>query len=100
VDGTLQLALAADQGVQLALSGLGDQVRRENGQRVFARVGVALFVIFEAGAGHLLTGADLGDAVGDVLQHVQACDALLLQQVNRVRRRLQVEGRQDVAHVY
>ena len=45
------------------------------------------------GADQLAVVADLGDAVGDVLEHVEARDALLLEQVHGVRGRLAVEAR-------
>ena len=89
MDGAFDLDLAADQGVNLTVPGALDQVGGESLERVFGRPGIVL-VVHPLGlwlGGRLVVlvvGLDLGDAVRDVVQHVQAADALLLQKVHGV----------------
>ncbi len=94
------LADAADHGVELAAPGALGQVGGVGGERV-ARRPLLLFVL--AGRGRLasfairLAGRSLAHAVRDVVQHVEARDAVRRQQLHGVRARLAQERRQHVA---
>ncbi len=92
---TLELRLAADERVDLAVDGELVQVLREALERAaglrLGRLGLAL--AFLARARRLRR---LGDAVRDVVHHVQARDALLVEEVDGVGILLAVDGDQHV----
>ena len=94
LDDALHLVVAPHQRVDLA--GLGQFVEVA-GEGVERRLAAALPLLgrgFAVGAGAFLGG--LGNAVGDVVHHVQAGDGLLLQAMHRVAFLLREQGDQHV----
>ena len=83
LDDALELLVAADQRVDLARERLRVQVLRVVVERAVGRLGRAFLLGLRLALGLLRLGA-LGDAVRDVVDDVQARDALLLQEVHRV----------------
>ena len=99
LDDTLDLVLAADQRVDLAVAGQLVQVLRELVQR--RALGVAAFFLLGLGTAALvglgrLRRVALLDAVGDEVDHVQPGHALLVQVVHRVRILLAEDRHQHV----
>ena len=99
LDAALDLGVAPDQRVDLSIGRLLHQV----GGELFERLVDDLIIILAAGLAHAAgrgppaADIDLGDAVADVVDHVEPCDSLLLQQVHRVRIPLPEHGDQQVA---
>jgi hypothetical protein len=99
--GPLDLQVAADQGIDATGGGLGVEVHREGLEGVL----LSLFVAAARGGGPVFADGftflrHLGDAVGDEANHVEAGDALLLEQVHRVAVRLPEEGDEQVGRVH
>jgi hypothetical protein len=84
LDGALDLVLAADQRIDLALQRQLVEVGSVFAERI--ALALAAFIRIALAAGHAGRGfvADLGDAVGNVVHHVQARDFLLVQEVHRM----------------
>jgi hypothetical protein len=95
LDHALQLLVAADERVDLAGQRERVQVLRVVVERAVRRLGLVLLLGFLLGLAALRRGA-LGDAVRDVVDHVQARDALLLQEIDRVRVLLAEDRHQHV----
>jgi hypothetical protein len=94
------LGLAADERVDLAFGGARDEVSGEGGERV-ARPGRVLLLVGAAlGDEAPAAGLDLRDAVREVVEHVEARHALLLEEVDGVRVGRLEEGGEDVAAVH
>jgi hypothetical protein len=100
LDDTLDLVLAADQRVDLAVAGLLVQVLRELVQRRALGVTALFLLAFGARARLVALGrlrrVALLDAVGDEVHHVQPRHALLVQVVDGVRILLAEDGHQHV----
>src|SRR5574337_293003 len=96
LDGAFDLVSASDQRVDLALQGQLVEVAGEFMQRV--ALGLATLFAFALGAGGARSGlvADLGDAVGDVVDHVEPGDFLLMHEEHRVRVLLTEDRHQHV----
>src|SRR5262249_42311335 len=98
LDRSLDLRLAADQRIDLALGGLAVEVdtigvqRLAAGLRVLLR-GLALRALHAAGLG---TAMGLGDAMADVVDGVEARHLLLLQEEDRVTLALGEDRHQDI----
>ena len=95
LDHALELVLAADERVDLAVDGELVEVLREALERAAGARGLLALL----GALALLAGARLrvlGDAVGDEVHHVQPRDALLVQEIDGVRVLLAVDRHQHV----
>ena len=96
---TLQLLGASDQRVELAACGTVGQIDGERRERVARRGGAirpgARVGRFGRGA-VARHGRYLRDAVRDVVQDVEPCDVLRLQQLRRVGVRLLENGREHV----
>jgi hypothetical protein len=103
VDGALDLVLAADERIDVALGGAlveVDGVRVERLARLAARLVAALpvlAVLLTVRLGLVAAVGDLRDAVRDVAQHVDPLDVLLLEQEHGVRIRLAEHRDQHVA---
>ena len=98
VDGAGDLVVAADERVQQALGGLLHQLGGEGFQRIALRRLPAFLVLLRPGSVRLrLLLRQLGDAVGDVVDEVEAADVLGFQQVAGVALLLTVHGHQQVA---
>jgi len=103
-DRPLAFLLAADQGIDLPLRGLLDQIHREGLQRLLVGARRAGFVGFGffAFAGRLpcIVGqADLRDAVREVADDIEPGNALLREQECRVRFGLAEQGHENVLDV-
>lgn len=88
LDGALHFVGATDQRVDLAVARELVEVHRELGQGVALAFALAAFArlrfaVFLRGARGFLA-AVLGDAMRDVIDHVQAGDVLLVEEVDRV----------------
>ncbi len=100
LDDALHLVLAADQRIDLAVAGHLVQVLRELVQR--RALALAALVLLGLLAGRFAAGLRrlrrirLLDAVGDVVDDVQARDALLVQVVHGVRILLAEDGHEHV----
>ena len=96
VNRALDLHLAPDQRVGLAVAGFLHQVGRERFQRILGRPRVAV-VVRAVGAGRrFLAPGDLGDAVRNVVQHVQPGHAVLFQQIDGVVVVLAEQGHEEI----
>ena len=87
LDRALDFFLSADQGIDLALARQLVEVVGEFRQRIAARLLGAFGFASSVAAGGLLAGilADLGDAVRDVVDDVEARDFLLAEEIHGVR---------------
>ena len=97
LDGALDFVVAADQRVDLALAGQFVEV----GGELLERVALGFTALLALGLGFgrgLVLGAvaDLGDAVGQVIDHVQAGDFLLVEEIHRMRVLLAEDRHQHV----
>ncbi len=92
LDGAVDLHLAADQRVDLAVLGLLVEVDAVGVQRVvaallprlLAAVAVALFLVGALRAALFAAARRLGDAVADIVDRVEAGHVLLLQEIDGV----------------
>ncbi|MNJ32405.1 hypothetical protein D3C77_270700 [compost metagenome] len=100
LDRALDLGLAADQRVDLALAGLLVEVDAIGFQRLAAlfddRAVLGLLGTGAAGRARFVGPGLLGDAVGDEVDRIIARHVLLLQEVGRVAFPLGEDGDQDV----
>jgi hypothetical protein len=106
LDGPLQLGVAPHQRVDLPLGGPLHQVDGEGAEGVLHRLRRTLLVALALALAGVAPGAGqgpplavLGDAVGEVLEDVDAPDPLLLQQVDGVGAALPGQRHQHVAAV-
>ncbi len=107
LDGALQLFGAADERIEQALARARRQVGAVRRQRILrgrgpevAAAGHAVAAVAQIGASAIiLMNRRLRDAVREVLEHVEARDALLGQQLRRARLRLLQDGRDQIAHL-
>ena len=83
LDGAFQFVLAPDQGIDAPLAGLLVEVGGEVIQRGAAG-GFAADLVLAAGGRRVFVVGHFGDPVRDVVDHVQAADVLLLEQVDRL----------------
>ncbi|CAM5370097.1 hypothetical protein RLIN73S_03885 [Rhodanobacter lindaniclasticus] len=96
LDGALDLVGTADQRVDLAFQRQFVEVAGELVQRVALGLAALLALALAAGhAGRRLV-ADLGDAVRDVIDHVEPGDLLLVHEEHRMRILLAEDGDQHV----
>ena len=97
LDDAFQFLVAADQRIDLALQ----RQRVEVDRVLLERAGIGFFAFgfdFAFRCGLLLR--HLADAVGNVIDHVEPGDALLLQEIHRVRILLAVDGDQHVGAIH
>ena len=90
LDRALDLEVAADQDVDLALLGLGVEVGAVGAERLARLAGAPLPLLGLLGAAHpaaLGHAGALGDAVADVVDGIEPRHVLLLQEIDRVRTR-------------
>ena len=103
LNGTADFGVAPDKRVDAVVLGQFDQVDREGGQGIGRRAAGAVpsFPGFEPAfrLAALFPKVAFGNAVGDVIQHVEPADTLPGQQVNGVGARLREHRRQHVAGV-
>jgi len=101
LDDAFDLALAADQRIDFAHQRLGVEIERI---RLESSAGLLLvtrgFLFGFAAALRLLGGRSLGDAVRDVVHHVQTSDALLVQEIHGMGVFLAEDGDQHVGAGY
>ena len=106
-DGALQLVGAADERIEQSLPRARGQVRAIGRQRILRgrRSGVAaagdpVAAVARVGRSAIVVvNRRLGDAVREVLEHVEPRDALFGQQRRRPRLRLLQDGRDQIAHL-
>ncbi len=101
LDDAFDLALAADQRVDFAHQRLGVEIERI---RLESAAGLLLlargFLFGFTAALRLLGGRCLGDAVRDIIHHVQTGDALLVQEIHGMGVFLAEDGDQHVGAGY
>ena len=106
-DGALQFVGATDERIEQSLLRAGRQVRAIRRKRILrrrrSRVAAAghpvAAVARLGGSAIIVMNRRLGDAVREVLEHVEPGDALFGQQRRRPRLRLLQDGRDQIAHL-
>ena len=101
LDDAFDLALAADQRIDLAHQRLGVEVERIRLERAAGLLLLARGLLFGfAAALRLLGGRCLGDAVRDVVHHIETRHALLVQEIHGMRVLLAEDRDQHVGAGY
>ena len=101
MNGPFNLDLTTDQRIDIPVFGLLDEIGGKGLKRVFDRTGLAVFVrtvVRIAGPGFFV-GRHFGNAVRDIIQHIQPGHAVLLQQIDRVTVVLAKQGHKEVARL-
>ncbi len=83
----LELMITPDQGVDLAHAGLLVEVGGKTGQRIAAGLAAGFLGVLGLGSRRrraLAVAGDLGDPVGDVVDRIDPCHVLLLEEVDRL----------------
>ena len=99
LNGALDLLLAADERIDLAVLGLLVEIDAVGGQRLAALLDHLLRLAFRLGAVNGLAlggGSTLGDAVGDVVDGVEARHVLQLQEIDRVALAFGEQGHEHI----
>ena len=101
MNGPLNLDLATDQRIDIPVLGLLHEIGGKGLKRVLDRTGLTVFVmavVCGAGLGFFI-GRRFGNAVRDIIQHIQPGYAVLLQEIDRVTIVLAKQGHKEVARL-
>ncbi len=98
----LDLVIASDQRINESLCGLINEIDRKGFQGIDStprRAFLPLFLVFVRLRFRLFVGGDLGNAVRNIVHQIEARDALLLQQEDRIGVWFAEHGDQHIAAV-